>query len=109
MGRKLLIDYKLYCINGAVWRAQVMSGKKEYSLFFNVNMMDLDWASHPEYSSSHHPQGEHIDKLVSLDRMVEMATKLVGKLPFVCIDFYEVDANSVFGEMTFTPGFKQPQ
>ena len=41
--------------------------------------------------------------------MVEMATKLAGKLPFVCIDFYEVDANSVFGEMTFTPGFKQPQ
>lgn len=104
-GYKLLIDYKLYCINGTVRFVQVMSGRKENSHLFNVNMMDLNWTSHPEYCSNYHPQGEQIDKPVTLDKMVEMATRLAGTFPFVRIDFYEVDEKPIFGEMTFTPGF----
>lgn len=104
-GDNLLIDYKLYCINGVVRYVQVMTGRKENSHSFNVNMMDLDWTSHPEYCSNFHPQGEQIEKPKSLYEMVDMATKLAGNFPFVRIDFYEVDEKPVFGEMTFTPGF----
>ena len=84
---------------------QVMSGRKENSHKFNVNMMDLNWTSHPEFCSDYHPQGAQIEKPYSLDKMVEMATRLAEKFPFVRIDFYEVEKKPLFGEMTFTPGF----
>ncbi len=104
-GEKLLIDYKLYCVNGVVRFVQVMSGRKENSHEFNVNMMDLEWQSHPEYCSTVHPKAENIEKPLSLNQMITIATKLVDKFPFVRVDFYEVESKPVFGEMTFTPGF----
>lgn len=67
--------------------------------------MDLEWRSHPEYCSNVHPHAENINKPQSLMQMIAIATKLVDKFPFVRVDFYEVGAKPVFGEMTFTPGF----
>lgn len=55
-GGKMLIDYKLYCINGNVEFVQVMSDRKENSHDCNVNMMDLNWKSHPEFCSTIHQQ-----------------------------------------------------
>ena len=102
---KLLVDYKLYLINGAPRFVQVMSDRKENSHSFSVNMMDMDWTPHPEYCSKHHPQSDSIEKPRSLAKMIEIATRLSKDYPFVRVDFYEVEEKPVFGEMTFTPGF----
>ena len=44
-----------------------------------------------------------INKPISYDKMVEMCNKLGKDFPFVRIDFYEINGNPIFGEMTFTP------
>ena len=36
--------------------------------------------------------------------MVELAEKLSEGIKFVRVDFYELDGNTYFGEMTFFPG-----
>ena len=104
-GCNLLIDYKLYLINGVPRFVQVMSNRKENSHNFSVNIMDMDWIPHPEYCSNHHPQSDKIEKPRSLDKMVEIAKRLSKNYPFVRVDFYEVNDKPIFGEMTFTPGF----
>ena len=38
-----------------------------------------------------------------LDEMVEMAKRLSKNIPFVRVDFYEIDGNVYFGELTFYP------
>ena len=44
------------------------------------------------------------DKPDNYDRMVQLAEILSKDMPFVRIDFYNVDGHIYVGEMTFTPG-----
>lgn len=104
-GGKFLIDFKLFCINGHPEFVQVMSGRKENSHSFDVNVMDMEWHEHPEYCSEAHPRATDIKKPQSLQKMIEIATKLSASYPFVRVDFYEICGKPIFGEMTFTPGF----
>ena len=36
--------------------------------------------------------------------MIELAEKLAQNIPFVRVDFYEIEAQIYFGELTFFPG-----
>ena len=37
------------------------------------------------------------------DKMIELAEQLSQNIPFVRVDFYEIDGNVYFGELTFFP------
>jgi len=48
----------------------------------------------------------HKKKIVftkSIDKMIELAEKLAENIPFVRVDFYDVNGQIYFGEMTFYP------
>ena len=56
----------------------------------------------------------HIPKPVHYDKMVEIAERLSAGIPFLRVDFYEVDGRLYFGELTFYPasgwvGFNPPE
>ena len=97
-----LMDYKFMCFNGNVKCVFVCSrrGTKDG---LRVTFFDLDWNVLP-FTRSHPAEDSPIPKPRSLKLMVELATKLSMGIPFVRVDFYEIDGKVYFGEMTFFPG-----
>ena len=45
----------------------------------------------------------HLEKPKNLEKMFEFASKLSTGIPFVRVDFYNVDGQVYFGELTFFP------
>ena len=100
-GSEFLDDYKFYCCNGEVKFALIINdrGSKEQSRTF----VDADWNLLPvrragKFSSVAPKKPENLDK------MFELAKILCQEVPFVRIDFYNIEGRIYVGEMTFTPG-----
>lgn len=96
-----LNDYKLYCCNGKVKFSMVVCdrGSKQQTRTF----VDADWKVLPirragKFSSSAPEKPQNYEK------MVELAETLAKDIPFVRIDFYNIDGRIYVGELTFTPG-----
>ena len=99
---KELIDYKFMCFNGEV--KCLFVGLNRYTPGgLNVDFYDMDWKPMP-FERHYKRSGKLIPKPKNLGRMVEFAKKLSKNIPFVRVDFYEVDGHLYFGELTFYPG-----
>lgn len=97
-----LDDYKLMCFNGEVKCSFVCSDRfSEKGL--HVTFFDPDWNVMP-FERSYPSVREGLPKPSQYDKMVELAQTLSKDIPFVRVDFYEVDGKIYFGEMTFYPG-----
>lgn len=97
-----LRDYKIFCFNGQP-KAFLLyndrySGKKMTIDFFDENGKWLD-LTHPEFGRS------DIQPALPncFDDLLSLAKKLSQDIPFVRTDFYVVNNNILFGEMTFYP------
>lgn len=101
-------DYKLHCFNGKV--KFILVCKDRYSeRGLTEDFYDIEW-KHLSVRRVGHPNSrEVIQRPASLDKMIELAEKLAFSMPFVRVDFYEVEGNVFFGEETFYPasGFEK--
>jgi hypothetical protein len=91
----LPVDYKIYVFGGKAAFVQVhldRATNHHWSIF------DLDW------NLVSRPTGEVIPRPASLAAMIGAAEKLADTIEFVRVDFYEIDGQPLFGEMTFYPG-----
>lgn len=92
-------DYKFFCFNGKVKYILVCSdrfnGLKE--TFF-----DKDWNIAP-FKRPSIDIDDSIKKPNNLEEMIELSEILSKDLPFIRVDFYEVDNKIYFGELTFYP------
>ena len=98
---KELRDYKFFCFNGEVkffkidfdrfinHRANYYNIKKELLYFGEADYL-------PDYN-------KNIEFPENIDKMIELANVLTADIPFVRVDFYDVDGKIYFGEMTFFP------
>ena len=92
-----LKDYKYYCFDGKVKMMFVATGRPYDTRFdfFGTNFNHLpvkqgyDWADKP------------ISKPLGFDEMISLAEKLSKNIPHVRIDFYDINGQIYFGEMTF--------
>ena len=100
-----LIDYKFYCINGEPQVIQIVKDRKPNSHFYRQAIVDASWKCCSEYCSGIHNLIDTPERPQSFEKMMEMSRVFSKPFPFVRVDFYEVNQNPVFGEMTFTPGF----
>ena len=68
-----------------------------------INSYDLEWNGHPErlITTDHYRVGDGIPKPRSLNKMLQAASILSIGFPEVRVDFYEINGNLYFGEMTF--------
>lgn len=91
-------DYKVYCFNGKpkfILRV-VRKSNDSYHDFFDTN-----WSLLP-FNKNKLNIGE-TERPQNLNEMVDIATKLSSKIPFVRIDFYSILNKLFVGEFTFYP------
>lgn len=97
-----MIDYKFMCFNGKVkiiFTCTERNGAEQ----LKVTFFDSEWNRMP--FERHYPASTKvIEKPINLSLMIELAEKLSENIPFVRIDFYEIDYRVYFGEITFYPG-----
>lgn len=100
-GEKELKDYKFMTFSGKVKCSFVCSERNTEGL--KVDFFDLNWKRMP--FTRHYPNSnKYIEKPKNYDLMIKLSEKLAGNIPFVRVDFYEINGKIYFGEMTFYPG-----
>ena len=97
-----LIDYKLMCFNGCVKCSFVVTNRHQESPIY-VDFYDRDW-NHLPFSRHYLNSNKEVKRPVNYNKMIQFAEKLSKGIPFVRVDFYEVENKVYFGEMTFYPG-----
>lgn len=98
-----LIDYKIWCLNGIPSYVFVCYSRSKKQV--KVEIYDLDWKHHPEYSvfNDHYVDGGgKVPKPKNFDKMLEIASILSEGFKQVRVDLYNIDGRIYFGEMTFT-------
>ena len=95
-----LKDYKLMCFDGKVKCSFVCSDRKHE---LKVDFFDLEWNKMP-FERNHPSSKKNISKPQNYELMIELAEKLSKNIPFVRVDFYEINDKVYFGELTFYPG-----
>ena len=93
-----LPDYKFLCFGGKPYYCWVDCGR-----FTNHtrNVYDLDWKLQ-SWSQCHPINEVIIEKPAKFETMVMLAQKLSEGLSHVRVDFYNIEGNIYFGEMTCT-------
>lgn len=95
-----LKDYKFFCFNGEPKLLQVDFDREEGHV---KNLYDLEWNLLDfEYNVPNNPD-KHIEKPRKFDEMIENAGKLSSGIPYVRVDFYSINDEIFFGEMTLYP------
>lgn len=95
-----LKDYKLMCFNGKVKCTFVCSERNSdlKVTFYNNSWERMPFERHYPASQKEIPQPKNFKK------MIELAEILSDGIPFVRVDFYEIEGKIYFGELTFYPG-----
>ena len=97
-----LRDYKFMCFDGKVKCSFVCSDRNTKE-GLHVTFFDLDWNVLP--FERHFPaRKEGLPKPKCYEEMIMLAEKLSIGIPFVRVDFYEINEKVYFGELTFYPG-----
>ena len=95
-----LKDYKFMCFNGKVKCSFVCSNRQSG---LNVDFYDLHWRKLP-FERHYKKSNDNIPRPKNYDLMIKLSERLAENIPFVRIDWYEINNNLYFGEITFYPG-----
>lgn len=95
-------DYKFYCMNGECKAILLCVNRNAdgHALYF---LMDRNWNVLPYTWESELYSNLVPSKPKKLDLAINNAEILAKRFPFVRVDFYFVNNEIVFGELTFTP------
>lgn len=98
-----LRDYKFYCFSGEPTYCQVISDRSTNE---TIDFFDMEW-HHMKFTGLEKPYHPHskteISEPVQFSLMKKFAKKLSRNIPFVRVDFYEINQKLYFGELTFYP------
>lgn len=97
-----LIDYKFMCFNGRVKCSFVCLNRRSKE-GLNVDFYDLQWKKMP-FERHYANSAITLEKPKNYEKMIELAEKLSKNIPFVRVDFYDINGKIYFGELTFYPG-----
>lgn len=97
-----LVDYKFYCFNGKVKFVDVHLDRDTEHKHC---CYDLDFKLLPFRKSkeNHTTFFKNFEKPDNFEEMINLSKILSKNIPFVRVDFYSINGESVFGEMTFYP------
>lgn len=96
-----LKDYKFYCFDGAPVYCQVISDRQTRT---SMDFFDRNWLHQPFHKTKGYPFAEKLPKRpINHALMLNLAARLSSGHPFLRVDFYEIDGQVYFGELTFYP------
>lgn len=99
-GASELKDYKFFCFNGKPKFLYVSEGMENHRTA-RLSFVTLDWKQAEFYREDYQPFETLPEKPYSFELMIELAKKLSRDIPFLRVDFYEVNKKVYFGELTF--------
>ena len=99
-GKDVLNDYKFYCCNGKPKFIQIDVGR---GIDHTRCFYDLDWKKMNIAKGKIPMFDGSLEKPKNLDEMIKLAKILSKPFPYVRVDFFSVNGNTIFGEMTFYP------
>ncbi len=96
-----LNDYKFFCFGGVCKCFKVDFDRfvEHHANYYDIkgNLLDFGEADYP-------PKKDRIIELPSnMQQMIELAEKLSREIPFLRVDFYNINEKIYFGELTFFP------
>lgn len=99
-------DYKVHCFNGKVEMISVDMGRgtQEHHrnwYFPNWERAPFSWSSPKEDGKETNPSEHDADKPSTLSKMIELSETLAKPFSYVRVDWYDVDGELFFGEITF--------
>jgi len=103
-----LIDYKFMCFNGKA-KCIFVCSNRDSTTGTNVDIYDINWQIMPCEREINRRSSIIMNKPSNFPLMVKFAEILAKNIPFVRVDFYEVEKKLYFGEITFFPaaGFER--
>ena len=97
-----LADYKIHCFNGDP-RFVLVCRDRFSDSGLTEDFFDTEW-NHLDIRRENSPNSPlEIPKPQKLEKMFELARILSANVPFLRVDFYEIDNQVFFGELTFFP------
>ena len=97
-----LVDYKFMCFNGEV-KCCFTCTERFSGHGLKVTFYDNEWNIMP-FERDHPRETTPIQKPYCYEQMKKVAEILSKDLPFARIDFYEINKQPYFGEITLYPG-----
>ena len=95
-----LKDYKWFCFNGEVKSLFIASDRGVEGEETKFNFYDMDFNLLP-FTNGHPNSTKPIKKPQGFDKMKELAAILSKDIPHVRVDFYDINGEIYFGELTF--------
>lgn len=96
-----LKDYKFFCFNGIAKVMFIASDRQNTNEETKFDFFDMEF-NHLPFTNGHPNSNKIIIKPKSFEKMKELAEILSEGIPQVRIDFYDINGNIYFGEMTFS-------
>ena len=98
---KELRDYKFFCFNGMPKMLFVASDRQNSNEETKFDFYDINF-NHLPFTNGHPNSKKSIEKPQNFELMKELANKLSQDIPHVRVDFYEINGQVYFGELTFS-------
>lgn len=97
-----MVDYKFMCFNGKV-RCSFVCSERFSEDGLKVTFFDREWNRMP--FERHYPRSKRfLPKPQKYSEMITLAEELAKDIPFIRVDFYEINGKVYFGELTLYPG-----
>lgn len=97
-----LIDYKFFCFNGEPKFIYVSEGLRNHQTA-KISFVDMDYKKTDFHRKDYKPFEKLPPQPKNFEKMKELAKKLSKNIPFIRVDFYEIENKIFFGELTFYP------
>lgn len=96
-----LKDYKFFCFNGKPEYLFIASDRQVKGEETKFDFFDMDF-NHMPFTNGHPNNPKGVKKPAGFEKMKELAAKLSAGIPHVRVDFYDINGQIYFGELTLS-------